>query len=53
MSVNKNTYAIIGFDFTAHKDEILTDSFVESKVYDELTCYQRIGKTQLFTDPMS
>lgn len=53
MSVNKNTYGIIGFDLTKHRDELITEDFYDSAVYEELTYNRSAGKTQMFTDPMN
>lgn len=53
MSVNKNTYGIIGYDLTDIKDAILTEELCESKEYEDLICYHEIGKIQSFDDPMS
>ncbi|MEG0898336.1 MAG: hypothetical protein RSF40_01320 [Oscillospiraceae bacterium] len=52
MSVNKNTYGIIGFDLTNYRDKIITEEFEYSDLYEKLTYCQKVGKTQLFTDPM-
>ncbi|MEG1563776.1 MAG: hypothetical protein RR365_08625 [Bacteroides sp.] len=51
MSINKNIYGIIGFDLTSHRDEILTEDFYESVIFEELDCNHVVGETQLFTDP--
>jgi hypothetical protein len=52
MSIDKNYYAIAGFDLTPYK----TDKFDDWKWEDEnekYFCYQRKGNIQLFDDPMS
>lgn len=53
MSVSKNTYGIVGYNLTKYKDEICTEENIDSDWYEDLTCYQRIGKIQIFDDPMS
>ena len=53
MSVNRNSYTIVGYDLTALRDELFTEELVESKLYEELNCNQRKGKIQFFDDPMS
>ena len=52
MSVDRNYYAIAGYDLTKYK----TDKYDDWRWTDEgegFTCYQRKGKIQLFDDPMS
>ena len=51
MSVNKNTYGIVGYDLTEYKDKICTEENCESDWYEDLSCYQRVGKIQIFDDP--
>lgn len=53
MSINKNTYGIIGYDLTKRRDKLLTEDVCESKWYENLNCYQRKGNIQIFDDPMS
>ncbi|CAB1251478.1 protein of unknown function [Ruminococcaceae bacterium BL-6] len=53
MSVEKNTYGIIGYNLTDIKDILLTEKIFESEKYEDLTCYQRVGNIQAFTDPMN
>lgn len=53
MSVDKNTYGIIGYDLTDVRDVILTEDLGESRKYEDLTCYHSIKNIQVFDDPMS
>lgn len=53
MSVNKDVYMCVGYDLTIVKDDIITEDFVETDEYDNLTCYRSNGSVALFTDPMS
>lgn len=53
MSVSKYTYGIVGYDLTEYKDKIFTEENCESDWYEDLRCYQRVGKIQIFDDPMS
>jgi hypothetical protein len=53
MSVDKKIYSILGYDLQNVRNKILTENFVDSKKYEDLTCYQSKGNIQLFTDPMS
>ena len=39
MSVYKNVYMILGYDLQRVRDKILTNEFIDSKKYDDLTCY--------------
>lgn len=52
MSVSKNTYGIVGYDLTEYKDKIYTEENCETDWYEELRDYQRVGKIQIFDDPM-
>ena len=56
MSISKNTYVIVGYDFTKIREKIFADeneSFLESDVYQNLICNQVKGEIQFFDDPMS
>lgn len=53
MSVEKNTYGIVGYNLTEYRDKICTEENCESDWYEDLRCYQRVGKIQIFDDPMS
>lgn len=52
MSIDRNYYAIAGYDLTHYK----TDKYDDWRWTDEgegFTCFQRKGQVQLFDDPMS
>lgn len=52
MSIDKNYYVIVGYDLTGYK----TDKYDDWKWTDEgekYLCYQSVGYTQLFCDPMN
>ena len=51
MSIDRNYYAIAGFDLTKYK----TDKYEDWRWTDEgegFTCFKRKGQIQLFDDPM-
>lgn len=51
MSIDRNYYAIAGYDLTNYK----TDKYKDWRWTDEgegFTCFQRKGQVQLFDDPM-
>lgn len=51
MSVDRNYYAIAGYDLTKYK----TDKYKDWRWTDEgegFTCFQRKGQVQIFDDPM-
>ena len=48
MSMEKHTYLIVGYDLSQYKDEILTEEFCQSSVYDDLTCCKCTGQVQIF-----
>ena len=53
MSIDKNTYGIVGYDLTEYKDKICTEENCDSEWYEDLRNSQRVGKIQIFDDPMS
>lgn len=53
MSVNKNIYVVFGYDLSDHYDELLTEEFHDSDLYEEWAFKHRAGQIQIFTDPMS
>jgi hypothetical protein len=48
----KHDYVIIGYD-VSYCPIMSNEEFCESKLYEELTCYQSVGKIQIFDDPAS
>lgn len=53
MSVDKNIYVVFGYDLSGHYDELLTEEFHDSDLYEEWAFKHRAGQIQIFTDPMS
>lgn len=53
MGVCKDVYMCVGYDLTRVRDAIVTEEFVETKEYEDLTCNAVRGNVALFTDLMS
>lgn len=54
MSMNRNDYVIVGYDFTKFKDIFYTEKWAENdENIEKWECNQIEGETQVFSDPCS
>lgn len=54
MSMNRNDYVIVGYDFTSLRDVLYTEEWAENdKNIDKWESYQSKGNIQIFSDPCS
>lgn len=53
MSTYATHYAILGYDFSSKKSEMLDSNWIWTQEGEKWTCETRKGNIQLFTDPMN